>query len=271
MNIVINNTVQSNELFADSRKLESMFSHEAIKHVRQFLERQIDYLIIRGMPVSSSLPPTPQVIRSDTYPKAEADILTAVAQKIGKISPKGIENTIRFVQEGQKTNIETWHSHFQYSASVFYCLRGDPAARTYFLTANEIMANAGDIRGALVTPFSFIEGTDPFALIELDGNTHKFSKCIFDRSELEKHIRDLDLPDAIKALKRIRSANLPSDARDAVEYLIGQLERPKESISYVPGDLVLVNEQRVIRYSPSFETTAVPTQARWLLAVSILQ
>lgn len=248
---------------------KTLFSQDILEKFRKFLNGEIDYLIIRDMPVSTNLPETPQAIRSKNYPPLESAILATVARQLGKISSKGIENTIRFNTQERKANVETWHSHFQYSASVFYCLRGDQAARTYFLAARQLVAIDFTIKKLLMTPFQYLDDIQPFALIEEDDNTYKFSRYIFDRSELEKYIQDLDLPDAAKALKRILSTDLEAGGKRAISYLLDQLENTEDFISYVPGDLILVNEQRVIRYSPSFRSENNPAESRWLIAVSV--
>ncbi len=250
--------------------LEDLFSHGVLDKIKQFRNKEIDYLIIRGLPVSASLPNTPQTIRSTDSPLLETNILISIAQSLGTISEKGVENTIRFSLEGEKANTETWHSHFQYSSSVFYCLRGDSEAKTCFVSANEIMSTTESEPQLLTKPLEYIAGLPAFALIEMVSNRYIFSKYIFDRSELEKYIDDLDLPDVIKMLKKIIKNVSSPEAQQGVRYLINKLETASDWISYMPGDVVLVQESSVIRYSPGYVPTTSTETARWLLAVSVI-
>lgn len=273
LNLIDTPAVSSNFFHIGAKyfiSLEKLFSKEVIEKINQFRAREIDHLIVRGLPTSDNLPDTPLKIRSAAHPALEAALLTAVARAIGRVSEKGIENTIRFNLEGEKTNRETWHSHFQYSSSVFYCLRGDPEARVYFLSANELMRNAGDMEELLTTPLEYIKSVPKFSLIEAESGKYKFSKYIFDRSELEKYIQDLDLPDAVKMLRKIVNTNSDRQAMRAASYFISRLENAQDHISYIPGDLMMVHDPNVIRYSPGYKTTIPIQKARWLLAVSLI-
>lgn len=249
--------------------LEKLFSPEVIEQINRFRNKEIDYLIIRGMPVSDDLPDTPTKIRSNSQPQAEKAILVSLASTFGNISEKGVENTIRFNLEGEKTNTETWHSHFQHLTSVFYCLRGDQEAKTYFLSANELMSDAGGANGLLTKHQNYIEGLPEFSLIEGAPTKYTFSKHIFDRSEVEKYIDDLDLPDVTKMLKKIVEKASDQEAKQAVTYIISRLENASDFISYLPGDIMMVHEPSVIRYSKGYKPSSPADKARWLLAVSV--
>lgn len=269
LNIIHNTKILDVSDFNSSGRLEDLFSADVLEQIDQFKNKEIDYLIIRGMPVSDNLPNTPLKIRN-SHDLLELKVFMLIARSLGKISEKGVENTIRFNLEGEKTNTETWHSHFQYSSSVFYCLRGDSEAKTYFLSANEMMKTAESETQLLTKPLEYITGLPSFALIEKVSNRYIFSKHIFDRSELEKYIDDLDLPDVVKMLKKIIKNTLSTEAQQAVRYLINKLETATDWISYIPGDFVLVHESSVIRYSPGYAPTTSPENARWLLAVSVI-
>ncbi len=270
---IIKNTETPSNFFHVGKKyfisLDKLFSAEILEKVNQFRQGSIDHLVIRGLPTSDKMPDTPQKIRSVDRPPLETAILTAVASKVGKISEKGIENTIRFNLEGEKTNKETWHSHFQYASSIFYCLRSDPEAKVYFLSADEVMCDAKEVAPLLTTTFKYVKDLPEFALIQEVSGKYIFSKYIFERSELEKYIEDLDLPDAVKMLKNIIASTPDVKAKGAASYLLSQLEGAKDFISYLPGDLIMVHEPRVIRYSPGFASKIPVREARWLLAVSV--
>ncbi len=249
--------------------IENLFSSEILQNIELFKSGKLDYLIIRGMPVSEILPNTPLEIREQTFPELEKNILTTIAQYLGAISDKGIEHTIRFNLEGEGTNNETWHSHFQFKSSLFYCVRADESAKTYYLVAGNVARSAGELLPDLLTPYSYIADTPAFPLIELHDGTYTFSKYIFERSELEKFVKDLDLPDAVKMLRKIVKNVTDKKYAHAAAFLLSQLEDAQEYISYLPGDLVLLHEPRVIRFSPGYKTNIPVERARWLLAVSL--
>ncbi len=268
LNIVENNKSISLESVPVS--LEDLFSEEALLDFEKLRKGELDYLVLKGFPVSADLRDTPTEIRDSNQPKSESIILTTIANALGKISDKGIENTIRFNTEGDETNTETWHSHFQFSMSAFYCLRGDPAAVTYFLSANDVMKNAGEIGPLLLKPFTFIENFEAFPLLAPKDGKYIFSKHIFDRSDLEKHIKDLDLPDVVKMLKKILVVLTDSEAQTAVRYLVNLLENAQDHISYQAGDIMIVREPATIRYSFGYKPQNAIDKARWLLAVSVM-
>lgn len=263
------NLIQNVSPSADTLSLESLFSTEVLEQINRFRLGELDYLIVRGLPVSPDIPHTPSEIRAPIYPEHEKDILTLVSQSIGSISEKGVEHTIRFNLEGEGTNNETWHSHFQYSSSIFYCIRADANAKTYFLTSRDVTNSAGDLLPYLTTPYKYLNESPAFSLIEPLHEYYAFSKYIFERSELEKFVKDLDLPDAMKMLKKIVKSITDDNFAKAASYLLQCLEKAEDSICYIPGDLILVHEPRVIRYSPGYKTDIPAKNARWLLAVSL--
>jgi hypothetical protein len=266
LNIIRNTAPES---LSDVPSLEGLFSVEVLKEVSRFRSGELDLLIVRGMPVSDNLPPTPSEIRAPIYPEQEKAILTTVAQSLGNISAKEVEHTIRFNLEGEGTNNETWHSHFQYKSSIFFCVRADANAMVYFLTASEVIESAGELTPYLTTPYQFLENLPAFSLIESREGYYIFSKYIFERSELEKYVKDLDLPDAMKMLRIIVGSASDQNFARAASYLLNKLEKAQDCISYVPGDLIMVHEPRVIRYSPGYRTDIAAKEARWLLAVSL--
>ena len=266
MNIIENSLQITNET---PILLESLFTPAVLAKIEACRLGELDYLIIRGLPVSEKLPNTPTEIRSSVYPAKEAAILALLASYFGAIAPKYVEHTIRFALDGKGTNTETWHSHFQFTHSLFYCLRGDPNAKTYFLTASAVAAVAENLLSFLTTPYSYLPKQVPFALLTEVYGGYCFSPHIFGRSDLEATIKDLDLPDAVKLLQVIEKQVSESGFCQAVSFLLNQLESAQNYISYLPGDLVIVHEPRVIRYSPGYHTLVPPEKARWLLAVSV--
>ena len=249
--------------------MDQLFSGDILNQLNRFKAEEIDNLIIHGFPVPADLPPTPRQIREKPKDMFPSQALSELGKFLGTISPKGIENTIRFRTGGESANEETWHGHYQYSYSVFYCLRGDENAKTYFLSANSVIKNAPKaIANALLSPFAYFPARQPFALMH-KSRGYEFSHEIFDRSDFEKYIKDLDLPDALKALERIDTESVSKDAQNTLAYLLDAI-RNAPYITYKPGDVALYNEQSTMRFSPSYVPSGKPEEDRWILSLSVL-
>jgi hypothetical protein len=230
----------------------------------------IDHILVKGLPISKKLPPTPKTIKNISNKiGAESRMLQAIANKIGATSDKWIENTIRFIWDDGLTNTETRHAHFQHRYSLLYCLRGDKNAHTLLAQAKTIITQADtQMREALTTPYQYLHNVEKFSLIEKNDNGYWFSPYIFDRSDLEEMVKDLDLPDVLKMFHKIKKEAIEHKAKNTINYLTKQLEN-SDRIIYEAGDLMVVNEQTTIRFSPSYKPSNEPGEERWLLATSI--
>lgn len=201
----------------------------------------------------------------------EVNLLKQIAQFLGEVSLKGIENTIRFQLASGLTNIETWHSHFQHNFSLLFCLRGDKNAQSFLISANELMKKSNNEKGVLLTkPQKYLENEEPFSLIKKVQDNYEFSSLIFDRSDFEEQIPNLDLPDAEQKLKQIQiSLKSNIEVQKSVNYLFELLEDVSNYVVYKQGDMMIVNEQSTIRYSSSYELSTEEGKERWLIATSI--
>ena len=241
-----------------------------LSQIKKLKENRIDHIIIENMPISDNLPETPTIIKNKSLNLKESILLQKIAKLLGKISDKEVENTIRFPLSDGKTNTETWHSHFQYKYSILYCLRGDKNAKTYIESANDIMTDTEEsIKKSLLSTQAYVKEAPEFSLIKKTSKGYEFSRDIFDRSDFEEHIPDLDLPDAIKKLRKIHSSSLTNEAKKAVAYLLDKLENSKNNIAYKAGDVAIVSEQSTIRYSPGYRQSTEKGKERWLIATSI--
>lgn len=169
-------------------------------------------------------------------------------------------------------NEETWHGHYQHKYSVFYCLRADPAAKTYLFSVDTFIKEAPkEINTTLLAPFAYFPDRPAFALVTNESDGYKISHEIYDRSDFEKYIKDLDLPDVVKALEKIGTGTIEDKkVRDAVEYLLDALKNQTPCITYKPGDLAMYNESRTMRFSPSYVPSTPPEKDRWILALAVI-
>jgi hypothetical protein len=249
-----------------------IFSHEIVVEIEKFKSNKIDNLIIHGLPTPINLPTTPKEIMNASKDIFPAHIIKSIGNFLGTISHKDLENTVRFrnVENGD-VNEETWHGHPQYKYSVFYCLRADREAKTYFFSANNMIKNApSEIADLLLKPFSYVSDKSPFPLIIKRENGYELSLEIYDHSDFEKYIKDLDLPDIMKVLKKISVSVLNNkEAQDAVEYLIKAILTTTTYVVYKPGDIALYNEASTMRFSPAYTPSTVPEEDRWILSLSI--
>jgi hypothetical protein len=263
-------TAEACSLITRAVPLEDIFPEEIFSGIQKFKSGEIDNLIIHGLSVPESISETPQQIRkavTNTYP---AYIIESIGNFLGSISEKNIENTIRFRSEDGTVNEETWHGHYQYKCSVFYCLRADPEAKTYFFSANTLIETAPkEISDLLLRPLKYIENAEPFSLISKNESGYEISHHIYGRSDIEKYIKDLDLPDVIKALENLINTVTDQEAKNAVEYLLNTLKKCDVFISYLPGDVALYNEECTMRFSPAYIPSTRTEEDRWILALSV--
>ncbi len=251
--------------------IQEIFSSEVVAEIEKFKSNRIDNLIIHGLPLPVGLSSTPQEIRSAPKDIFPGYIIKSIGNFLGRISDKDLENTVRFRKaDGGAVNEETWHGHSQYKYSVFYCLRADPEAKTYFFSANVAIKNAPpEIVDSLLAPFSYIPGKSPFPLITEGENGYELSLEIYGRSDFEKYIKDLDLPDVVKALKKIRTSDLNKEAQDATDYLLNAILTTTSCIVYNAGDIALYNETSTMRFSPAYTPSTAPEEDRWILSLSV--
>jgi len=251
--------------------IEEILPTHVVAEIEKFKAGEIDNLIIHGFPIPHDLPATPSEIRDQYDGQFPAYILKSVGEYLGTISPKGVENTIRF-RTGNLgiVNEETWHGHYQYQYTLFYCLRGDPAAQTHFFSANALMKNVpADIAEILLTSYKYFPDRESFPLITKSEHGYSISHHIYDRSDFEKYVKDLDLPDVLKALEKMRGRAEKGDAEQAVEYLLDTIKDSTPAISYKPGDVALYDERSTIRFSPSYTPTTPQAEDRWILALTV--
>ena len=234
--------------------LKNLFSSDILEQLAVVRDKKIDNLIIRGLLVPEDLGETPKAIQDsipDIFPKRTLEMLV---EYFGKISEKGIENSIRFpINDNGSTNVETWHGHPQFSFSIFYCLRGDENAKTYFLSANDIMAHATEEEKQMLLDATLIKSVD---------SGFEFSKDMYQPSDFQRYIENLDLPDTTKAL------NINKED-EAFKYLLKQMIDTGEKIVYQPGDLAVYNERQTMRFSPSYMPTTEAGKERWILGVGV--
>lgn len=252
--------------------LDEIFPSEIVSQIEKIKSNEIDNLIIHGLPVIDHLPPTPKEIRDVPENIFSGYILKSIGSFLGVISCKNLENTVRFRNADKKiVNEETWHGHPQYKYSVFYCLRADPNAKTYFFSANDTVKNAPpEIARSLTEPFSYLSNKKPFSLLQKGPRGYEISIDIYDRSDFEKYIKDLDLPDVVKALKKIDASDFNNrEAKGAVTYLLKVIEDTTQCIVYEPGDIALYNETSTMRFSPAYEPSTSPDEDRWILSLSV--
>lgn len=249
--------------------IEDVLSEQAIEKISFLVKGEADHLLIRGVSISDDLPTTPKEIRQ-IVPIKENNIITIVGEYLGNVSEKGVENSIRF-DVGGNNNTETWHNHRQYKYSVFLCLKDDPNPRTYLLSANTLIKESNsEMKELLLSEFSYIQGEPPFPLIERHGDRYAFSRNIFDRSELEERIKDLDLPDALHKLDRIFRTSDDQAVKNTVKYLVDVINNFSEHYTFTKGDLMIVEESSTIRFSPEYKPSSKePGGERWILTLSV--
>jgi hypothetical protein len=267
-----NSRVEDYSLINGILPIHEIFSPEIVVEIEKFKSNKIDNLVIHGLPVPVNLVATPQEIRSAPKDIFPAYIIKSIGNFIGTISDKDLENTVRFRNtESGDVNEETWHGHSQYKCSVFYCLRADPEAKTYFFSVNEIIKNAlPEIANSLQASFSYIPEKSPFPLVIKGESGYELSLEIYGRSDFEKYVKDLDLPDVVKALKKISADNLNnSEAQGTVDYLLNAILTTTSYIVYKPGDIALYNETSTMRFSPSYIPSTTPEDDRWILSLSV--
>jgi hypothetical protein len=251
--------------------VEEILPEQVVSEIKRFKRGEIDNLIIHGLPTPEQIPQTPAQIRDvyeDVFP---AYVLRSIGNFLGRVSIKGIENTVRFrTGDLGLVNEETWHGHYQYQYTAFYCLRGDPAAETYFFSANTFIKNAPDhLRELFLTPFVYFPDRPAFSLITSNTYGHSLSHNIYDRSDFERYVKDLDLPDVVKSLEKINGRIHDQDFQKAVTYLTNTLKNPDLYVSYRPGDVALYDERSTLRFSPSYIPTTAQGEDRWLLALTV--
>lgn len=263
-------TIKNLPLITEGVSLSALFPKEVITAIEKFKSGEIDNLIIHGSPIPDQIPETPQEIRKAPVDLFPAYIIESIGDFLGKISYKKIENTIRFRSEIGHVNEETWHGHHQYKYSVFYCLRADERAKTYFFSANTLLQTAPpEVASLLVRPLPYIQAKAPFPLISKNESGYEISHHIYGRSDIEKYIKDLDLPDVVKALTHILANVQDENTKKAIEYLLNILKNCPDYISYKPGDIALYNEECTMRFSPGYNPSTQSTEDRWILALSI--
>lgn|GEM_PF-2136055 len=249
--------------------LDDLFSKSIIDQIELLKKGEIDHLLIRGIKISNNLPKTPQEIR-DMVEVKENNIINSVANYLGNISKKGIENSIRFDIDGNN-NTETWHNHRQYKYSVFLCLKDDPKTQSFLLSANNLIKESNsEIKNSLLNKLTYLENESPFSLIENNKGKYSFSYNIFYKSDLEDKIKDLDLPDALQKLERIKTFNHDLEVQKAISYLIRTIKNFSEHYTFTKGDLMIVDEASTIRFSPEYTPTKINKgDERWILSVSV--
>lgn len=248
--------------------IDDILSDSAIEKVNLLINGEIDHLLIRGIKISKDLPQTPKEIRQKVEIE-ENRIMDIIGKYLGTISEKGIENSIRFDIDGNN-NTETWYNHRQYKYSVFLCLKDDPTPKTYLLSANKIIEDSNlVIKDMLLDKLKYIPKQESFPLIEKYNNGYAFSKNIFDRSDLEEKIKDLDLPDALQKLDRILKDNNDEKVQKSVKCLVDIINNHYEYYTFTKGDLMIVEEASTIRFSPEYKPSKVNEgEERWILTMS---
>lgn len=220
-----------------------------------------------------NLPDTPASIRGTAFPEVSNELLHGIAEVIGgKIAPKGIENTIRFVTKGKnEANEETWHSHPQFDFSIFFCLRADPNAHVFMVQARDIYETAsGQTKNILLTPYPYLAEAPAFALLERHGERFTFARPLYSPSKLQGDIEDLDLPDVKKTLEHICNQRLENCPAEGLSHFLKCFETGSHKIVYQPGDVAIYDEKGTLRYSPPFEQTEQSPHNRWLQSLSLL-
>ncbi|XKT74546.1 MAG: hypothetical protein ACJKTH_00415 [Patescibacteria group bacterium UBA2163] len=234
--------------------LGDLFSHEVLSQLQAVRDMNSDNIIIRNVPTPFAFDETPQKIHGsipDIFPKYLIEILGSY---FGEISEKMVENSIRFVvDEKGATNVETWHGHPQFSFSIFYCLRGDKNAKTYFLSAHDIMAQAGEEKRGMLLASGLLK--------QVEGG-YEFSKELYQPSDFQQYIENLDLPDTTKSLNMNKED-------EAFRYLLRCMVDAEESIVYQSGDVAVYNERQTMRFSPSYIPSTKDGEGRWLLGVGV--
>lgn len=263
-------TVKNIPLITEGVSLSDLFPEKVFAAIEKFKFGEIDNLIIHGAHLPHVVPETPQEIRKAPVDVFPAYVIESIGDFLGKISDKKVENSIRFRSGTGYVNEETWHGHYQYKYSVFYCLRADEEAKTYFFSANTLIQTApSEIATLLVRPLSYIQGDEPFPLISKNKSGYEISHYIYGRSDIEQYIKDLDLPDVTKTLAHILADVQDESAKKAVEYLLNALKNCPDYISYKPGDIALYNEECTMRFSPGYTPSTQPIEDRWILALSV--
>lgn len=249
--------------------INDVLSDYAIEKINLLADGKIDHLLIRGIEISKNLPKTPKEIRQNIEIE-ENKIMTIIGNYLGNISEKGIENSIRFDIDGNN-NTETWHNHRQYKYSVFLCLKDDPTPKTYLLSANKIIEDSDPIiKDILLDKLKYISNEESFPLIEKYNNGYAFSKNIFDKSDLEEKIKDLDLPDALQKLDRIVKDNHDEKVQKSVKCLVDIINNHYEYYTFTKGDLMIVEEASTIRFSPEYKPLKREDgDERWILTLSV--
>lgn len=230
----------------------------------------IDHVLFRGFPVSENLPNTPIRIQdSENHPAIEGHIFSKIVSELGEISDKKIENTIRFITKGKTMNEEPWHNHSQHKYSILYCLYSDMKSYSFLESANQIMRKADrKSRKNLLSVSKYVCNVEEFSLIKEKNGIYEFSRDIFGHSYLENEVDNLDLPDALKKLKKMIKS-VSGDTKKSVQYLIEELENSENKFIYQVGDLAIVNEASTIRFSPAYFSSTKKGREKWLLAASV--
>lgn len=241
-------------LTSPTTHLGDLFSSEILERLQAVHDKQIDNIIIRGLPVPQIVDETPKEIHAAVPHIFPRYLIETLGTYLGQFSEKGIESSIRFrTSEDGSMNVETWHGHPQFTYSVFYCLRGDKNAKTYFLSANDIIKDATEEDKAMLLNSG---------LIKQATNGYEFSEEIYQPSDFQQQIENLDLPDTTKIL----SGNRENEAHT---YLLRRMLDAKDKVVYQPGDVAIYNERQTMRFSPSYMPSAQPGQERWLLGVGV--
>lgn len=234
--------------------LADLFAPEILERLQAIHDKQIDNLIIHGFPVPNAIDETPKEIHAAVPQIFPRYLIETLGKYLGEFSEKGIESSIRFrTSEDGSMNVETWHGHPQFTHSVFYCLRGDENARTYFLSANDIAKEAIEEDKMMLLNSG---------LIKQAADGYEFSKEIYQPSDFQQQIKNLDLPDTTKVLSRDRE-------NEAHNYLLKRMLDAKDKVVYLPGDVAIYNERQTMRFSPSYIPSSKPGEERWLLGVGV--
>lgn len=251
------------ESFKKEEKGDLLIPKIILDKILEIKSNVIDHILFRGLPISNKLPNSPTEIQdTGNYPKTEKELFKKIIDEIGEISDKSFQNSIRFTLKDGLKNEEPWHNHSQHKYSALYCLYSDPESTSFLESANQIIKNAPkNIKEKLLNPKGFL-GEKPFSLIKKVDNGYEFSREIFDHSYLEESIDNLDLPDALKKLDKIKQ-------HEEVKYLIDILNNSSNDFVYQAGDLAIVNESSTIRFSPAYIPKNTKEMDKWLLAASI--
>jgi hypothetical protein len=251
-----------------ARELNKVLPERIKNAIDQFVNGDLDHIVIRNMPTGSP-PPTPSTIPKATQPNLGLVQLASISVMIGKpVNDAGIANTIRFDLEGNGiANEETWHSHPQSGAAVFFFLRGDPNAKINLITAKNVYNNANDeIKELLLRKQEYVDGIESFSLInKLENGKLHFSKYLFDiSSPIQQMVPNLLLPDMKVMLEGLINHQSISYDKKPLTHLLDSIKN-SASIAFKAGDLVVYDELATVRQSEGYKISNFGREARWAL------